>query len=123
MKPDPDEGRWRQIAWQDFDDEAFESLKTTETAKTPDAAIDDAEEAARKQAKQKHDQREKLFGTVRWCLVCTLMASAAIMGFYMWSQWGQISSEVMISWNVAIVVNTVGLAYIVANYLFSDNQA
>jgi hypothetical protein len=119
---EPDESNWQHMSWADFDDVTLERLDQAAGVTAADATVSHAAEAARKKADQKHEQREELFKTVRRCLVCTLAASALIMAFYIRSQWGNIASAVMISWNVAIVVNTIGLAYIVANYLFSDGQ-
>ena len=67
---------------------------------------------------QSHELREQLFTTVRWALISTLGAAVIIMGLYLKSEWGHIDAAVMISFHTAVVVNTIGLAYIVANYLF-----
>jgi hypothetical protein len=102
-----------------FDAGSLEDLTARQENLPNDAAINDAKAAAaRRKASQTHKFRESLFSTVRWALIATLAASVAVMGVYMGSQWGEIEPAVIISFNAAVVVNTVGLAYIVANYLF-----
>ena len=75
-------------------------------------------EAKKKKAEQTHDLRGRFFGTVQWALLGTLGSATVLMGCYLFSQWGSVDAAVMISFNAAVVVNTIGLAYIVANYLF-----
>ena len=81
-------------------------------------ATDDEIAQKKAKAEQTHNFRKTLFETVRWSLVATLAASAVMMVLYLMSQWGKVSPAVMVSFHTAVVVNTVGLAYIVANYLF-----
>lgn len=88
-----------------------------------DEKVDSLAETARKKAAQTHDFRESLFKTVRRALVATLLSSVIIMGLYLASEWGSVSAAVMISFNAAVVVNTIGLAYIIANYLFPSGGA
>lgn len=105
----PDLSRW--------EDRLSDELDTAEDF-PDDAVVDAKSEAARRKAAQTHRFRGSLFRTVTWSLVGTLLAAVGIMGVYLASQWHHVDSAVMISFNAAVVVNTIGLAYIVANYLF-----
>lgn len=67
--------------------------------------------------------RPFFFWSVVASMAFTLLASVGIMAFYIWSQWDDIDSAVMIAWMSAAVVETIGLAYIVANYLFPAAKA
>lgn len=88
-----------------------------------DRMIEAKADAAREKAQQAHDFRRRLFSTITRVVVCTLFGAACLMGAYVWSQWGELDRIVVISFNAAVVVNTVGLAYIVANYLFPKGGA
>lgn len=81
-------------------------------------ATDEQVEALKKKATQTHGFRDSFFRTVKWSLISTLAAAVVIMGLYIVSEWSELESAVLISFNAAVVVNTIGLAYIVANYLF-----
>lgn len=103
----------------------WDSIPQDALAETPDKSptdetIDHKAKAARDKAVQTHDFREKFFKTIRGALVASLLASALLMGVYAISQWGHIDAKVMMSFNAAVVVNTIGLAYIVAKYLFPE---
>lgn len=70
---------------------------------------------------QANTLRPIFFWSVVAAMSFTLVASVGIMGFYIWSQWDDLDSAVMIAWMSAAVVETIGLAYIVANYLFPSD--
>lgn len=108
---------------EDFDEAEVGALATPETTLPSDAEIDAKATAAREKAAQTLKLRESFFKTVRWALISILVASAVTMVLYLISEWGNVSPTVMISFNVAIVVDTIGLAYIVANYLFPRGGA
>lgn len=114
LDPFPDFERWAHLPAEQLD----------ELEQGPsDEKVDSLAEAARKKATQTHGFRESLFKTVRRALVATLGSSVIIMALYMVSEWGSVSPAVMISFNAAVVVNTIGLAYIIANYLFPSGGA
>lgn len=48
----------------------------------------------------------------------TLLSSVGIMALYVKSEWHEIEAEVLIAWFSATVVQTLGLAYVIAKYLF-----
>lgn len=107
---------------QDYDDSVLDELTASEKFPT-DGEVDQRTELARRKATQTHEFRETLFRTVRRALVTILAMSSVVMVLYMISEWGDVSPAVMISYNVAVVVNTIGLAYIIANYLFPRGGA
>lgn len=47
-----------------------------------------------------------------------LITGGLVMGFYMWSQWGNISNVVMTAWLVTVVAQVTGILYIIADFLF-----
>lgn len=75
-------------------------------------------EAEAKRQDQANELRPRFFWSVVAAMSFTLVASVGIMAAYLWSQWGEVEPGVMIAWMSAAVVETIGLAYIVANYLF-----
>ncbi len=84
-------------------------------------ATDNEVKAARERARQTHTSRDSFYPTVRWTLVGVLTSSAAVMVAYLVSEWGELDPAVMISFNAAVVANTIGLAYIVAKHLFPSD--
>jgi hypothetical protein len=80
----------------------------------------------RAQAHKAHQQnqlREKFFAWARWIVSGTLISNFAIFGVYMGSQWHHISDTVMTGWISATVIEVLGLAYIIARYLFDQPTA
>lgn len=84
----------------------------------PDEVADETLEPEEARLKQALDLRKRFFRIVIWALWFVLGSSVAVMTAYIVSQWGRLDSRVMIAWMAAAVVQTIGLAYIVANYLF-----
>ena len=89
-----------------------------EAKKPVEAASGKQIEAAKNKANQTYDFRDSFFRTVKWSLIATLAAAVVVMVLYIIADWGHLDATVLISFNSAVVVNTLGLAYIVANYLF-----
>ena len=71
------------------------------------------------QAYQANTLRKSFFKFVVVAVAGVLIASAALMGMYVWSEWSELDPGVMIAWYSATVVQVIGLAYIVARYLFA----
>lgn len=75
-------------------------------------------QAALDRANQNNDHRKRF---VRWVIrivTGTLLSSVVIMGLYVNSEWHEIHPPVMIAWFSATVVQTLGLAYVIAKHLF-----
>lgn len=83
-----------------------------------DALVEEKTEAARRKATQTHEFRDRFFSTISKSLIGTLFASVLVMVLYLISQWGEVSAAAVVSFNAAVVVNVLGLALILANYLF-----
>lgn len=83
-----------------------------------DAHVDNTLAAENERRVQANQLRKRFFWAVVCAMCFVLVASVGIMGFYIWSEWGEIDTAVMIAWLSATVVQTIGLAYIIANYLF-----
>ncbi|GMA33541.1 hypothetical protein [Litorihabitans aurantiacus] len=72
---------------------------------------------------QANKLRERFFWSVTGAMSFALVSSVLVMGAYIWSEFGDVQIQVMIAWLSATVVETIGLAYIIANYLFpKDSQ-
>lgn len=72
--------------------------------------------------KQAHDLRARFFWFSVFLLGLAILSSAAALGAYMWSQWRQIVPAVMVGFFGSIVVEVIGLAAIVARYLFTNHR-
>lgn len=88
-----------------------------------DATIEEKVSAAEGKAKQTFDFREKFFRTVSRSLIGALIACGLTMLAYVFSEWGTLDAAVMISFNAAVVAQVVGLAFILAKYLFPEGGA
>lgn len=107
---------------------ASASAEELNEERTPVKAVSDElverkVDAATRKADQTHKFREKFFGTVSWAVLGTLVASVVVMLLYLCSEWGQLDAAVLIAFNSAVVVQVIGLAYIVAKYLFPEGGA
>lgn len=87
--------------------------------KTPsDAKVRKKVSDAESRAAQEHGFRNELFKTIKGTLVGTLISAVGVMVAYIVSAWGEVDAAVMVSFFGAVVVQTIGLSYIVANYVF-----
>lgn len=60
---------------------------------------------------------------VKWVIgivTGSLLAGVGIMGCYVTSEWREVSPSVLVAWFSASVVQTIGLAYVIARYLFPE---
>lgn len=72
--------------------------------------------------KQKHEQRKAFF---KWAMISisgVLLASAGFMFAYMVVKGDQTEPAVIIAWLSSGLVETLGLGYIIANYLFQQDN-
>lgn len=73
------------------------------------------------QAKLANKQRDHFFKFVVAAVAFSLASSVGLMALYFWSEWHEIDSAVLIAWFSANVVQVIGLAYVIANYLFPSS--
>lgn len=104
--------------WDNVTSDALEAPEDSPS----DAEIDHKAESARKKAAQEHEQRDALFKVIARSLVGALFASVAVTFTYSISQWGGIDPLVIIGFNASVVVQVIGLSYIVARHLFPDGR-
>jgi hypothetical protein len=71
-------------------------------------------------AHQQNQLRQRFFTWARWIVSGALAGNFGIFITYMVSQWNHIADKVMMAWISATVVEVLGLAYIIAKYLFGD---
>lgn len=119
------------ISWADYTGKSMAGVSDIddalvmqlEEAAVEEASDQDVERALRQTdvaaAKQAHKMRKRFFRFVVRSVVSTLVATGAIMGAYVVSQWGDLDAAVMVAFFSAVVVQVLGLAYIIARYLFA----
>lgn len=76
--------------------------------------VDDLRDRARK--------RGKMMIYALWLGAAVVVASFGAMAFYIWSQWGKIDPVVMTAWFTSVVVEVLGILFIVASYLFPKDD-
>ena len=98
-------------------------LKEPGKRKASDAKIEKKVDNAARKSTQTHTFRNVLFVSIVSAMGLTIAGSIAVILLYMKSEWEDIDAVVMVGWFSAVVVNTLGLAYIVAKYLFPEGGA
>lgn len=88
---------------------------------TLEAQADLAKEEVRR-VKQQFDQRRHFFGWAVGTISGVLFGSAALMVWYVIVRGPNIEPAVMIAWLSSGLVETLGLGYIIANYLFDGGD-
>lgn len=71
------------------------------------------------------DKSKKRSDMMKWTLklaTAVVIVSFVVMGSYMWSEWGELDPVVLTGWFAAVVAQTVGLIYVLANYLFPKDD-
>ncbi|MGW6376208.1 hypothetical protein ACWFRB_09115 [Rhodococcus sp. NPDC055112] len=106
----------------------FDDVEFAELAKEPARFMRSAEDgkthieklqaAELKKAKQQNKLRKRYFKWAGLTVIGSLVGNFGIFVTYIISQWGSVSDPVMIAWISATVVEVLGIAYIIANYLF-----
>lgn len=109
---------------EDFDDASASELDSKEaTGGASDTAVEEGlAKAHLKRAEQDNTHRGWFVKWVLWVVSGTLAAGVAVMVAYVCSEWHTIESAVLIAWFSASVVQTIGLAYVIANYLFPHTE-
>ena len=72
--------------------------------------------------KERTGQRKSM---MKWTLTLAtgiIVVSTAAMGIYFGSEWGHIAPAVMVAWFSSVVVEVLGIVYIVASYLFPKDD-
>jgi hypothetical protein len=104
----------------DVDEASVATLDVEAEDEASDKAIDSAlRRSDVKAAQQAHRMRKRFYNFVVKAVFGTLAASALTMFLYVISQWGKIDAAVMVAFFSAVVVQVIGLAYIIARYLFA----
>lgn len=67
--------------------------------------------------------RQQLVPFTKWCVACVLASAVAVMGLYIGSEWGELAPEVVLGFFGAVVVETIGILYIISTYLFPKGGA
>lgn len=116
--PQPLTKRERMIA--DFSRISAEALTSVPATQ---AVSDDQIDDQKRKARQTHQFRDSFFRVVCTSVIGALAASIASVAAYCFSEWGQLDSTVIIGFNAAVVVQVIGLALIVAKYLFPEGGA
>lgn len=125
--PGPDDYlTWASYGGRDVAEAA--DVDAAQLAALDDDARDEADDATLTRALQRTDLkaaeqanklRKRFFTFVMRTVATTLIATAVIMAAYVVSQWGKIEAAVMVAFFSAVVVQVIGLALIIARYLFA----
>lgn len=119
------------MSWAEYHGRSRADAKVVDGASATELESEAADEASDREvevelrktdleaAQQAHEMRESFYRWVIRAVSLTLVASAASMVAYLWSQWGSIAPAVMVAFYSAVVVQVIGLAYIIARYLFA----
>lgn len=128
--PEPDSGEsWMDDAWLDqavveqLDNQVPRFMRTAEEGESHRDKMNDAE---LKKARQQNKLRKRFFKWAGLTVVLSLLGNFILFAAFMKANGGKISDPVMIAWISATVVEVLGIAYIIANYLFdgkSRNEA
>ncbi|WP_344734216.1 hypothetical protein [Nocardioides fonticola] len=89
-------------------------------ADVSDETVDAKVKMAQQREEQAHGFRQRFFNTVTRTLWVALSSSVVLLALYMISEWHEVSPTVMVAYFSAVVVNVLGLAFIVARYVFHD---
>ena len=103
-----------------FDDAKFDELVNEPPVNTPgDKELTDALNQAKiDEHKKAIEYRDKLVGFTRKAVGGLITAATAFMAFYIWSQWNHIEESVIIAYFGSVVLEVVGILYVIAQYLF-----
>lgn len=107
------------VRWEDFIN-APEDALANQTPPTPPAKsiaerIDDERLEELKEARVY--RRRIVWFTLT--VVGTLVAAATTFtSLYFWSEWGELDPAVMIAYFTSVVVESIGILYVIASYLF-----
>ena len=71
---------------------------------------------------QAHDMRKHFYRLAVALLSGAIIASVGVLGAYMWSQWGEVEATVMVGFFGSVAAEVIGLAAIVARYLFGGHR-
>ncbi|WP_282944443.1 hypothetical protein [Cellulomonas endometrii] len=109
--------------------EAFDAASAdaldTEVVKGAASDEDVAAGLARERLTRAQQENTHRSWFVRWVIgvvTGTLVAGIGIMVAYICSEWSETDPSVLIAWFSASVVQTIGLAYVIANYLFPKER-
>lgn len=135
---EPSEQPARNLTWHDLEDgqpllpdDILALLDEPVTALRSHAGDSEASDAAVKrdigeaeidEAYLANTLRKSFFKFIIFVVSLTLLASVVLMALYVKSEWKEVEANVMIAWFSANVVQVLGLAYIVARYLFTPRS-
>ncbi len=72
--------------------------------------------------KDKVQKRSVMMQWAIWLCSGIVAFSTIAMGFYMASEWNELSAAVMVGWFGSVVAQVIGIVFVVANYLFPKDD-
>lgn len=75
-----------------------------------------------RKSRQANEQRESFFKWAKRLIVAVLLVGAMSMAFYIGSQWGKLEAGVFVAWFASVIVETLGLGFIIGEYLFEPSS-
>ncbi|MCX8559827.1 hypothetical protein OS122_02795 [Mycolicibacterium mucogenicum] len=119
---DGEDGRLSPIDFSEFFRASVDDLANAPESNPPDASIAERIDAAR--LGELEDARKYRRRIVRFTLITVgflVLAATGFMVTYFVSQWDQVESSVMIAFFSSIVVESIGILYIISRYLFPNS--
>lgn len=108
------------FSWVSASVDDLRAEKPTNSA--TDSELDEYTKAALDDGKQNRRLRRHFFYFITVAVSTVIIAGIAVVGLYFGSEWGHVDASVIVAWFSAEIVQTIGLAYIVAKYLFSKES-
>lgn len=109
-------------------------ITVADLARTPAAKLDEPTEdasdrelaraldkAALAEVEAANNYRKDLVGFTKWTVAGLVVAATVFMGLYIGSQWGEVEASVMVAYFTSIVLEVVGILYVIARYLFPSS--
>lgn len=72
--------------------------------------------------KKRAEQRKVMLVWTLALASAIVVVSTVALFVYMYSEWGHVAASVMVSWFGSVVVQVIGIVYLVAAYLFPRND-
>lgn len=110
--------------WLKFDDDSTDELDETPPANASQGPLsDELDQEYVKELKAARKFRKALVPFTKWCVAGVLIAAVVVMVLYVCSEWGELHPAVMLGFFTSVIVETLGILYIISTYLFPRGGA
>lgn len=112
--------------WKQFLSAASDELDKTEPDNEDPGDVslaDQIDSEHVEELKAARGYRQQLVPFTKWCVAGVLTSAVIVMGLYIGSEWGELAPEVLLGFFAAVVVETIGILYVISTYLFPKGGA